>query len=108
MLNALKNLLLHRRPPVATDALPFHPSPEVKAAIHADGIVLIHLSRGIIFSSNRVGAMIWNDTVQHRSIYQMTEAISQAFAVEAQIAHRDVTAFIDQLATEGLLVTGGR
>src|SRR5207302_2053372 len=50
------------------NTLNFHPAGDVQASVHADGVVLMHAGKGIVFSSNRVGAMIWKGAAQHWSV----------------------------------------
>jgi Coenzyme PQQ synthesis protein D (PqqD) len=84
--------------------LGFRISPDVKASLHADGVVLINLRRGTVFSANRVGAMIWRATAERLSFDCVTESISRDFHVPAETAREDAANFLTQLASEGLLI----
>jgi len=79
-------------------------APDVKASPNANGVVLIHLGKGTVFSANRVGAMIWNGLVERRSLEQVAEAISSEFHIPPQTVRRDASAFLAQLQAEGLLI----
>jgi len=85
--------------------LGFHVAPDVKASVHSEGIVLINLSRGTVFSANRVGAMIWNAAAERWSLDRVAASISSEFHIPAQTAQQDAAEFLAQLAAEGLLVT---
>ena len=82
----------------------FHVAPDVKASLHPDGVVLIHLGRGTVFSANRVGAMIWNGAVERWSIERVAESISSELNVAPATVQRDAAEFLAQLTAEGLLV----
>jgi hypothetical protein len=82
----------------------FRVAPEVKASQHSDGVVLIHLGRGTVFSANRVGAMIWNGVAERRSLEKVAQSISGVFHIPPQTVQRDAAVFLAQLQAEGLLV----
>jgi len=77
---------------------------DVKASLHSEGVVLIHHTRGIVFSANRVGAMIWKGAAENRGLDRVVESIATEFHVPAETAHRDAVEFLSQLRAEGLLV----
>ena len=85
--------------------LGFHVAPEVKASLHPDGVVLIHLGKGTVFSANRVGAMIWNGAAERWSLERVAESISSEFHIPAQTVEQDAAEFLAQLEAEGLLVS---
>ena len=90
---------------ISGDGAALRVSPDVKASVHPDGIVLIHLSSGVVFSANRVGAMIWNAVAQRENVHALAASISHNFAVDAQTAERDVASFMAQLEAERLLIS---
>jgi hypothetical protein len=96
-----------RTPPdrLGPSPLGFRIAPDVKASLHSDGMVLIHHSRGTVFSANRVGAAIWNGAAERWSLDRVAGSISKEFAVPAQTAQQDTLEFLAQLASEGLLVS---
>jgi len=76
----------------------------VKASLHADGVVLMDLNQGTVFSANRAGAIIWNAAVERWSLDRVVASISTEFHVPAQTAQEDAAEFLAQLAAAGLLV----
>ena len=76
----------------------------VKASLHADGVVLMDLNQGTVFSANRAGAIIWNAAVERWSLDRLAESISSEFHIPTQSAQDDAAGFVAQLAAEGLLV----
>lgn len=106
MLNFLRHWRRRQLPSgLHPNQMGFHVAPEVKASRHQDGVVLIHLGRGTVFSANRVGAMIWEGAVERQSFGQVTASISHEFDIPPQTAERDAAEFLAQLAAEGLLVS---
>jgi len=85
--------------------LGFRIAPDVKASLHSEGIVLINLRRGTVFSANRIGAMIWNAAAERWSLDRVASSISSEFHIPARTAQQDAAEFLAQLAAEGLLVT---
>lgn len=81
-------------------------APDVKASLHSEGVVLIDIRRGTVFSANRAGAMIWNAAVEHWTLPRIAESISREFHIPTQAALDDAAEFVAQLAKEGLLVPG--
>jgi hypothetical protein len=84
--------------------LGFRIAPDVKTSTHAEGIALINLRQGTVFSANRVGAVIWNAAAQRWSLDRVVESITREFGVPAQTALEDAAQFLAQLAAEGLLI----
>ena len=102
----LRSRRLHETPnKLGADHLGFHVAPDVKASVHPDGVVLIHLGRGTVFSANRVGAMIWNGAAERWSLDRVAASISSEFHIPAQTVQKDAVEFLAQLAAEGLLVS---
>jgi hypothetical protein len=85
-------------------SLRYHVAPDVRASLHPDGVVLIHLGKGTVFSANRVGARIWSGAAERWSMGKLTDFLSVEFHIPAEIAQRDAAAFLEQLQAEGLLV----
>jgi hypothetical protein len=90
-----------------TGELRFEVSPDVKASVREDGIVLLHIARGLVFTSNRVGARIWQGLAASEGLAAITEAISREHGITRERATHDAAAFISTMETEGLLVRHG-
>jgi hypothetical protein len=84
--------------------LGFRVAPDVKASLHSEGVVLIDIRRGTVFSANRAGAMIWNAVAERWTLPRIAESISREFHIPPQAAQDDAAEFVAQLAKEGLLV----
>lgn len=83
-------------------------SPDVRASVHRDGLVVIHFGKGTVFSANRAGARIWTGVVEQWNAEDLMRCISDEFNITLEIARRDAAAFIDQLKSEGLLIAEAR
>lgn len=92
----------HQPPP---EDLRFRVAPDVKASLHAQGLVLIHLGKGTVFSANRIGAMIWKGAAEQWSLDRVAASISREYHIPRQTVHEDAARFLAQLAAEGLLVS---
>lgn len=84
--------------------LGFRIAQDVKASEHSAGLVLIHLTRGTVFSANRAGAIIWNGAAQRWPLDRIAQSISAEFHIPAEAARLDAAEFVAQLAAEGLLI----
>jgi hypothetical protein len=105
MTNCIGSARERRAAPEAEPArLMFQAAPEVKASLHADGMVLIHHGSGTVFSANRVGAMIWQGATEHRSMGEMAESISGEFHLPRQTVEQDALRFLAELQAAGLLL----
>lgn len=105
MLNPFKNWRVRKAPKgLERGHLKLRIAPDVKASMHPDGVVLIHLGRGTVFSANRVGAMIWTGAAERWSIEKVAESISSEFHIAPATVQQDAAEFLAQLTAEGLLV----
>ena len=84
--------------------LRFRVSPDVKASLHPDGVILIHHGKGTVFSANLVGARIWNGAAERWSMGKLAAFISGEFHIPPETAERDAAEFLEQLHAEGLLL----
>jgi len=76
---------------------------EVKTSVHEEGLVLMDLGRGRVFTANAVGACIWRGVEDGASVESVAESISREFCVSKEQALADTAAFIGQLERAGLL-----
>src|SRR5262249_43088805 len=93
------NFLRGAKPAAAQqeNGLRYRPAPDVKASVHADGVILIQLKTGTVFSANRAGAMIWNGATQRWSLDRVAHSISEMFGIPAQRVRDDTVEFLAQL-----------
>lgn len=57
-----------------------------------------------IFSLNETGAFLWKEAQKGDfTVDSLTQALTQEYEVEPQVAHNDVSEFVDKLAEQQLL-----
>jgi hypothetical protein len=83
-------------------------SPDVIASEHPDGVVFLHVSRGNVFSSNRIGARIWRGLVEHQTLGAITAAIAREYGVEPARVESDAADFLSALDAGGFLTRAAR
>ena len=65
--------------------------------------IIMDLNSGIYFSSQDVGAVIWDGVVCGLEEYQIKQRIRQTFSVESVVFDREVADFIGGLITNKLI-----
>ncbi|HPC83148.1 MAG TPA: PqqD family protein [Thermoanaerobaculaceae bacterium] len=69
-------------------------------AIAGEG-VMVHLGRGQVLVVNQVGLHVVNALAKGpTTVTELAAAVAAAYGIDAQRAHRDVIAFLDQLLAE--------
>ena len=64
--------------------------------------VLMHVSRGLYFGLNPVGAVIWDLMKQPVSLQRLCDAVCEQFEVAPEVVERDVVALLEELRKSGL------
>jgi len=79
----------------------------VGGGVHArrfgDEVVLVDVRRGVYFSLNDVGSLVWNELAAGASIDGAIGAVVATFLVDETTAHADAYALVDELVSAGLL-----
>jgi len=78
-------------------------SPDVIASIHPDGVVFLHVGRGDVFSSNRIGARIWRGLTGREPLGAVTAGIAREYGVGQEQVQRDAAEFLADLDARGFL-----
>lgn len=68
-----------------------------------DEMIVVTASGSNILALNRTGALVWELADGSRSLDDLAAAVCEEFAVDVDLARRDVLAFVDALDEEGLL-----
>ena len=82
----------------------FRISREGKAAIDEEGIVLFHLSTGVIFRANRIGSRIWQGLAGGLTPKMIAAALSSEYGVPVERVEQDAAAFIADLKAHRFLI----
>ena len=81
----------------------FSVSPEATASTHDDGIVILHTGKGRVFSSNKIGALIWRGIEQRRSLDGIVKEISGEFQIAGTTARTHTLNFLAALEQHALV-----
>jgi hypothetical protein len=96
----------------STDILPgalaerscdMRPAPHVRANVSDDGLILMDIRSGQIFSANPIGARIWSGIEQGHSLSAIVQSIISDTGVDAAIVERDATEFVKTLTDRTLI-----
>ena len=80
------------------------PSPEIRVSAHGDGLIILHIPSGRIFTCNATGCRIWNRVVGGAAPDTVSGEISRDFGVAPELARQHTYAFVHKLQHEGLLI----
>lgn len=74
----------------------------IRAIEHETGLVLMHLDRGLVLTSNHIGTRIWRGLADRQSCGQIADQLSRDYVVTREQAMQDVTRFVHDLRRHGL------
>ncbi len=83
-------------------------SRDIIASDHPDGVVFLHVGRGAMFNSNRIGARIWRGLAAREPLGEVTAAIAREYGVDCELVERDAASFVADLEARGFLARGAR
>jgi hypothetical protein len=89
---------------VQTNMVP-RQNPETAARVINDATFILHAETSVLSSLNEVGARIWELTDGARSVGQIAAAIESEYDIDLAKAEADVSAFMDELVKQGLILT---
>lgn len=79
-------------------------SRHVQVTANQNGLVLLHTPRGLIFTTNRLGAQIWDGLREDRPVGEITARLSGQYDVPLARIQADTDCFLGELRACGLLV----
>jgi hypothetical protein len=68
-----------------------------------DESVLLHLGSETYFGLDEMGTQFWSELTTRSSLGEAFEALHERFEVDAEALRRDLLAFVDELASHGLI-----
>lgn len=80
----------------------------VRANVTDDGVVLLDVEKGAIYSSNVVGARIWQLIQEGRSESDVVSCIVDEFGAQRSTVEADVREFIASLSERALVMPVAR
>lgn len=81
----------------------FTANPEACASIHDQGIVILHLGTGKVYSSNETGASIWRRVEQQLPLETISEQLSTEYQILHSTSRNHVAGFLDELERHELI-----
>lgn len=81
----------------------FTVSPEASASIHCEGIVILHIGNGCLYSSNGTGASIWRAVERKLSLEAIAAEIGSAYQIGVTTAREHVVSFVAELKRHALI-----
>jgi hypothetical protein len=79
------------------------PAEHVRANVTDDGLVILDIDKGEIYSANVVAARIWNLLMDGKSEQEAVDAIVTEFDAPRDVVARDAKAFIESLVSKSLV-----
>ena len=68
-----------------------------------DGVVVVDPVNGDVRAFNGVGSEVWQGLSQKLTVGQIERELMEAYGISAEIAQRDVAAFLSELDKRGLI-----
>jgi len=81
----------------------FTVDPEATASIHDNGVVILNLRSGRLYTTNGTGARIWRGVEQQLPLQTITEEISQEYQIAHSTARDHVVSFLSELERHTLV-----
>ena len=81
-----------------------HVANGVRSSVSENGLVLLHISSGLVFTANQTGARIWSEIAQGTCPDLVGRGLSQEYGLPVEQTTQDVTRFVGELVAQGLLV----
>jgi hypothetical protein len=81
-------------------------SSNARVSLGQNGAVFLHARSGIVFTSNHIGARIWQGLLDCEGAEAISARISQEAGIPHDIVRRDTVQFVAELKTHGFLSRG--
>jgi len=79
------------------------PSEHVRANVTDDGLVILDIDKGEIYSANVVAARIWSLLMDGKSEQEAIDAVAAEFDAPRDTVARDAHSFIESLVQKSLI-----
>src|SRR5262249_47228129 len=79
------------------------PASRVRSNVSDDGVILLDIQFGQIFSANVIGASVWRGLERGESIREIVDAIVDQTGADRLVVKRDVSEFVRALAARALV-----
>jgi len=78
-------------------------SSDARVSLVRDGAVFLHSRSGIVFTSNHIGARIWQGLLDREGVEAIVARISREAGIPHDLVRRDTQDFVGELETQGFL-----
>ena len=78
-------------------------NPLAAASVHDDGIVIMHVGNGRMFTANEAGARIWRGVELQLPLEVIVEEISAAYQIDRTEARQDAVHFLAEMERHALI-----
>lgn len=79
------------------------PAAGVASSIHPDGMILLHATRGQLYSANSIGALIWSSILAGNSLNRIATELACVYDVLPAVAEEGARLFCAELTARELL-----
>ena len=81
-------------------------SPDCKVSLSQDGAVFLHIAKGIVYTSNGIGARVWRGLQDRQSVDEISAQIGRDYGVPGERVRQDAVHFLAELESQGFLSRG--
>jgi hypothetical protein len=81
----------------------FTVNPEAAVSIYDDGIVILHIGSGSLYTSNGTGARIWRAIERHAQLEGIAREISDTYEIALTTAREHTSRFLAELERHTLI-----
>ena len=78
-------------------------SPDCKVSLSQDGAVFLQTAKGIVYTSNGIGARIWQGLQDRQSVNEISAQIGRDYGVPGERVRQDAVHFLAELESQGFL-----
>jgi len=78
-------------------------SPDARVSLERNGAVFLHSRTGVVFTSNHIGARIWQGIQDHQTVESIAFEISRENNVRHEQVLGDTVQFLVELESQGFL-----
>ena len=75
-----------------------------RATTRPDGIVLLNIEKGSVFTANLVGARIWRGITDQENLRTIASALALQYSIPMDQAEKDTADFVSELQSQGFLL----
>jgi hypothetical protein len=79
-------------------------NPAVLSAAVGEAIVLLHAEKNAYYDTESVGARVWQEIAEPRTVAEVCKKLEEEYEVDAATCQADVIAFLEDAANEGIIV----